>query len=69
MEPGRGGGWIRFSAGLTRVETRGGTVTEQKKFQRIDHHLAEAGTSKAKLVSAQIWLTDASATFNKFNVV
>lgn len=63
------GGFV-FLAGLTALETRGGTVTEQTReiLQRIDHHLAEAGTSKANLVSAQIWLTD-SATFNEFNTV
>lgn len=63
------GGFV-FLAGLTAVETRGGTVTEQTKeiLRRIDHHLAQAGASKANLVSAQIWLTD-SATFNEFNSV
>lgn len=63
------GGFV-FLAGLTAVESRGGTVTEQTReiLARIDHHLAEAGTSKARLVSAQIWLTD-SATFNEFNLV
>jgi len=63
------GGFV-FLAGLTAVETKGGTVTDQAKeiIQRIDHHLAEAGTSKAKLVSAQVWLTDIG-TFNEFNSV
>ena len=63
------GGFV-FLAGLTAVETRGGTVTAQTKeiLQRIDHHLAEARTSKSNLVSAQIWLTD-TATFNEFNTV
>jgi enamine deaminase RidA (YjgF/YER057c/UK114 family) len=63
------GGFV-FLAGLTAVETRGGTVTEQAKeiLKRIDHHLAEAGTSKEKLVTANIWLTDI-ATFNEFNTV
>ncbi len=63
------GGFV-FLAGLTAVETRGDSVTAQTReiLQRIDHHLAQAGTSKAKLVSAQIWLSDC-ATFNEFNVV
>lgn len=63
------GGFV-FLAGLTAVETKGGTVTEQAReiIERIDHHLAEAGTSKEKLVSAQVWLTDIG-TFNEFNVV
>ena len=63
------GGFV-FLAGLTAVESRGGSVTEQAReiLRRIAHHLAEAGTSKQRLVSAQIWLTDI-ATFDEFNVV
>lgn len=63
------GGFV-FLAGLTAVETRGGTVSAQTEeiLQRIDHHLAEAGTTRANLVSAQIWLTDC-ATFDEFNAV
>lgn len=63
------GGFV-FLAGLTAVEARGGSVTEQAQeiLRRIDHHLAEAGTSKERLVSAQVWLTDI-ATFDEFNVV
>lgn len=63
------GGFV-FLAGLTAVETRGGTVAAQTQeiLQRIDHHLAQAGTSKANLVSAQIWLAD-TATFNELNTV
>ena len=53
------GGFV-FLAGLTAVESRGGSVTEQAKeiLKRIDHHLAEAGTSKKNLVTAKVWLTD-----------
>lgn len=63
------GGFV-FLAGLTAVESRGGSVTEQAReiLRRIDHHLAEAGTSKKQLVTAQVWLTDI-ATFDEFNVV
>lgn len=63
------GGFV-FLAGLTAVKTRGGFVTEQAKeiLERIDHHLAEAGTSKKNLVTAQVWLTDI-ATFDEFNLV
>jgi enamine deaminase RidA (YjgF/YER057c/UK114 family) len=63
------GGFV-FLAGLTAVETRGGSVTEQAKeiLQRIEHHLAEAGTNKEKLVTANVWLTDI-ATFSEFNAV
>ena len=63
------GGFV-FLAGLTAVESRGSSVTEQAKeiLKRIDHHLAEAGTSKKNLVTAQVWLTDI-ATFDEFNLV
>ncbi|MEZ5802333.1 MAG: RidA family protein [Rhizobiaceae bacterium] len=63
------GGFV-FLAGLTAVETRGGSVTDQAReiLTRIDHHLGEAGTSKKKLVTAQVWLTDI-ATFDEFNRV
>ena len=63
------GGFV-FLAGLTAVETRGGSVTEQAKeiLKRIDDHLADAGTSKKNLVTAQVWLTDI-ATFDEFNRV
>ena len=59
-----------FSGSLTAVESRGSSVTEQAKeiLKRIDHHLAEAGTSKKNLVTAQVWLTDI-ATFDEFNLV
>lgn len=59
-----------LTAGLTAVETRGGSITEQAQeiLQNIDKYLATMGTSKARLVSAQIWLTDIG-TFNEFNVV
>lgn len=63
------GGFV-FLAGLTAVETRGGSVTDQAReiLKRIDDHLADAGTSKKNLVAAQVWLTDI-ATFDEFNRV
>lgn len=63
-------GGLVFLAGLTAVQARGSSVTEQTReiLGRIDHHLAQAGTSKARLVSAQIWLTDCT-TFDEFNAV
>ncbi|WP_108398885.1 RidA family protein [Devosia submarina] len=59
-----------FLAGLTAVKMRGATVQEQTReiLQRIDEHLALAGTDKARLVSAQVWLTDIS-TFDAFNTI
>jgi enamine deaminase RidA (YjgF/YER057c/UK114 family) len=45
-------------------------VTEQTKdiLAEIDRLLAEAGTDKSKLLSADIWLTDI-ATFDEMNAV
>ena len=48
----------------------GKSVTEQTKdiVQIIDGLLAQAGTDKAKLLTATIWLADI-ATFNEMNAV
>ena len=63
------GGFV-FLAGLTAVRTRGAPVAEQAAeiLERIDAQLAEVGTDKSRLVSAQVWLTDI-ATFDAFNAV
>jgi enamine deaminase RidA (YjgF/YER057c/UK114 family) len=63
-------GQFVFLAGLTAVKTRGAPVVEQAReiLDRIDEHLALAGTDKSRLVSAQVWLTDIS-TFDAFNTV
>jgi enamine deaminase RidA (YjgF/YER057c/UK114 family) len=63
------GGFV-FLAGLTALRTRGRPVAEQAAeiLGRIDSELAEAGTDKSRLVSAQVWLTDI-ATFDAFNSV
>lgn len=49
---------------------KGATVTEQTRgvLAEIDRLLAEAGTSKARLLTAQIWLADI-ATFGEMNAV
>ena len=39
-----------------------------RKLARIERHLTEAGSDKAKLLSANIWLTD-MATFGEMNAV
>ena len=48
-----------FLAGLTADELAP-SVTEQTKqvLAKIDAYLAEAGTDKTRLLSANIWLTD-----------
>ena len=43
-------------------------VQAQGIVDKIDRLLAEAGTDKSKLLSAQVWLTDI-ATFDEFNAV
>lgn len=63
-------GGLIFLAGLTAVEKRGSSVTEQAReiLARIDSQLAISGADKTRLVSAQVWLTDI-ATFDEFNTV
>ena len=48
----------------------GASVGEQAQgiVDKIDGLLAQAGTDKSKLLSAQVWLTDI-ATFDEFNAV
>ena len=57
-------------AGVVAESKRGGTVAEQTAdiLARIDALLAEAGTDKTKLITANIWLADI-ATFNEMNKV
>jgi enamine deaminase RidA (YjgF/YER057c/UK114 family) len=48
-----------FLAGLT-ADDRSEDVTGQTQqiLRKIDHYLAEAGSGRARLLSAQIWLKD-----------
>lgn len=59
---------IAYLAG--QVGAPGATVTEQTRavLAEVDRILAEAGTSKARLLTAQIWLSDI-ATFGEMNAV
>ena len=59
-----------YLSGQVAADAPGTSVAEQTTnvLQRIDGLLAEAGTSKANLLSATIWLTDI-ATFNEMNGV
>ena len=59
-----------YLAGIVARENSGKSVSEQTKeiLATIDRYLAQAGTDKSKLLSANIWLTD-MATFNEMNAV
>lgn len=53
-------GGIVYVSGVTAPPMRLGDVKQQTTdvLARIDARLAKAGTSKAKLLAAQVWLTD-----------
>lgn len=59
-----------YLAGQVAKETAGGTVAAQTAeiLSMIDALLAECGTSKEKILSANIWLTDIG-TFAEMNGV
>ncbi|GKX32921.1 MAG: hypothetical protein MnENMB40S_05390 [Rhizobiaceae bacterium MnEN-MB40S] len=59
-----------YTAGQVALRAPGASVADQTKdiLARIDELLAEAGTSKEKLLIATIWLSD-MAGFNEMNEV
>jgi enamine deaminase RidA (YjgF/YER057c/UK114 family) len=59
-----------YLAGQVAADKPGASVAEQTQniLDRIDALLQEAGTDKAKLLSATIWLTD-MRTFDEMNKV
>ena len=59
-----------YTAGQVAQGARGGSVAEQTRdiLATIDRLLAQAGTDKSKLLTANIWLTDI-ATFEQMNQV
>jgi enamine deaminase RidA (YjgF/YER057c/UK114 family) len=59
-----------YLAGQVAQGARGAAVGEQTKdvLSSIDRLLAQAGTDKSKLLSANIWLAD-MATFEEMNQV
>ena len=63
-------GDIVYLAGIVARENAGKSVSDQTKeiLATIDRYLAQAGTDKSKLLSANIWLTD-MASFNEMNAV
>lgn len=63
-------GGVAYLAGQVALDAPGKSVTDQTRniLDRIDTLLSKAGTSKAKLLSASIWLSDIS-TFAEMNAV
>jgi len=61
---------VVYLAGQVAQNSKGGTVREQTSdiLERIDALLAQAGTDKSKLLTANIWLSD-MATFSEMNSV
>jgi enamine deaminase RidA (YjgF/YER057c/UK114 family) len=59
-----------YLAGQVAAASKGASVTEQTKeiLGIIDSLLAEAGTDKTRILSANIWLTD-MGTFAEMNAV
>jgi enamine deaminase RidA (YjgF/YER057c/UK114 family) len=59
-----------YLAGVVAHANKGKSVTEQTKeiLATVDKYLAQAGSDKGKLLSANIWLAD-MATFAEMNAV
>ena len=59
-----------YLAGIVAHQNKGKSVTEQTReiLATIDNYLAQAGTDKSKLLSANIWITD-MANFAEMNAV
>ena len=59
MSQGVAFGNMVFLAGITAEDrSQGVTGQTEQLLARIDRYLAEAGTDKSRLLTAQIWLTD-----------
>ncbi len=59
-----------YLAGQVAFDAKGESVTKQTQniLDRIDNFLADAGTDKSKLLSANIWLSD-MGDFEEMNKV
>ena len=59
-----------YLAGIVAHANKGKSVTEQTKeiLATIDNYLAQAGSDKTKLLSANLWITD-MANFAEMNAV
>lgn len=63
-------GGIVYLAGQVAVDAKGESAADQTRniLERVDKLLAEAGSNKSKLISANIWLADI-ALFNEMNEI
>lgn len=63
-------GGTAYLAGQVAMKTRGQSVTKQTEeiLAAIDGYLAEAGSDKAQILSATVWLSDMN-DFAEFNTV
>lgn len=63
-------GGVCYLSGMVAAKAPGASVAEQTKsiLADIEEMLVSAGTSKAHLLTASIWLTDV-VTFDEFNEV
>ena len=63
-------GGTAYLAGQVALQTRGQSITKQTEeiLTAIDGYLAEAGSDKAAILSATVWLSDIS-DFAEFNAV
>lgn len=61
---------LAYTAGQVAADAPGESVTSQTRniLHRIEGLLAEAGTDKSRILSANIWLSDIS-TFDEMNAV
>jgi len=61
---------VVYLSGFTPHDVKGDIAAQTRDvLQRIDDHLAKAGTDKSRLLTAQIWLKDIERDFAGMNTV
>lgn len=61
---------VVYLSGFTPNDVSGDIAAQTRDvLQRIDEHLAMAGTNKSRLLTAQIWLKDIGRDFGAMNPV
>lgn len=61
---------VVYLSGFTPDDVSGDIAAQTRDvLQRIDEHLAKAGTDKSRLLTAQIWLKDIERDFDGMNPV
>ena len=61
---------VVYLSGFTPNDVKGDIAAQTRDvLQRIDDHLAKAGTDKSRLLTAQIWLKDIERDFAGMNKV